>query len=315
MVPPVPASAASSSARFVIDFDPGTVTMARTGPRANGAGHGGAVTVVMVPSLRTRLVYWSCHDGAMCGRYASTRDPATLAVDFDAVDATDGVAPGAHYNVAPTTPVLSVVTRHPRDLQGVPDPDRSVRSIRVMRWGLVPHWAKDPAVGSRLINARAETAADKPAFRDSVARRRCLLPADGWYEWQRGGGHKQPFFITRADGAGLALAGLWSTWRRPDDPAPPLVTCAVLTTEAVGPLAEIHDRMPLILLAEAWQAWLDPDSDDPGHLLAPPPEDLIRCLELRPVSRAVNHVRQDGPELVEPVAPEQPALLDLDQVR
>jgi putative SOS response-associated peptidase YedK len=185
----------------------------------------------------------------------------------------------------------------------------------VMRWGLVPRWAKDPAVGSRLINARAETAAGKPAFRDAVARRRCLLPADGWYEWQRGGEHKQPFFITRADGAGLALAGLWSTWRRPDDPAPPLVTCGVLTTEAVGPLAEIHDRMPLILPIEAWQAWLDPDSDHPGQLLAPPSTDLVHGLELRPVSTAVNHVQQDGPELVQRVEPEQPALLDLDQIR
>ncbi|MGH3780003.1 MAG: SOS response-associated peptidase [Pseudonocardiaceae bacterium] len=250
----------------------------------------------------------------MCGRYASTRDPATLAVEFDAVDATDGTAPGAHYNVAPTTPVLSVVTRHPRDSQGVPD-HTTVRSVRVMRWGLVPHWAKDPAVGSRLINARAETAAGKPAFRDAVARRRCLLPADGWYEWQRAGGRKQPFFITRSDGAGLAFAGLWSTWRNPDGAAPPLVTCAVLTTDAVGPLAEIHDRMPLILPAGAWQAWLDPDSDDPSRLLAPPPAQLVRELELRPVSTAVNNVRHDGPELVQRAAPEQPALLDLDHLR
>ncbi len=251
----------------------------------------------------------------MCGRYASTKDPATLAVEFDAVDATDGAALGAHYNVAPTTPVLSVVTRHPRDPQGVPDPDRTQRSIRVMRWGLVPHWAKDPGIGSRLINARAETAAGKPAFRDAVARRRCLLPADGWYEWQRVGGHKQPFFITPADGAGLALAGLWSTWRHPDGTVSPLVTCAVLTTDAVGPLAEIHDRMPLILPTEAWQAWLDPDSADPGELLAPAPAQLVRGLELRLVSTAVNDVRHEGPELVERAAPEQPALLDLDQVR
>jgi putative SOS response-associated peptidase YedK len=258
---------------------------------------------------------------AMCGRYASTRNPATLAVEFDAVDGTDGAAPEAHYNVAPTTPVLSVVTRHPRDSQGVPDPDRTVRSIRVMRWGLVPHWAKDPGVGSRLINARVETAARKPAFRDAVARRRCLLPADGWYEWQRTvgragnrgrGTHKQPFFITPADGSGLALAGLWSTWRRPDAAASPLVTCTVLTTDAVGPLAEIHDRMPLILPAQAWQAWLDPDSDDPSGLLAPPPAQLVHGLELRPVSTAVNDVRQNGPELVERVEPEQPALLSLD---
>lgn len=271
-----------------------------------------------------------------------TRDPATLAVEFGTVEfdpapATDGAPRGARYNIAPSTPVLSVVTRHPRDPQGVVDRGRTVRSIRVMRWGLVPHWAKDLKIGSRLINARAESAGRKPAFRDALARRRCLLPADGWYEWQRSnspsGSSKQPFFITPADGSGLAIAGLWSTWRPPPaepaiqpppaEPAirppghtaPPVVSCAVLTTDAVGPLAEIHDRMPLILPAQAWRAWLDPDSDDPGDLLAPPPAHLVQALELRPVSTAVNNVRHDGPELVERVEPEQPALLDLDQIR
>ncbi|HEY6422849.1 MAG TPA: SOS response-associated peptidase [Pseudonocardiaceae bacterium] len=249
----------------------------------------------------------------MCGRYASTRNPATLAVEFDALDATEGSAPGDVYNVAPTTPVLSVVTRHPRDGEGVPDPDRTVRSVRVMRWGLVPHWAKDPRIGSRMINARAETASTTPAFRDAVARRRCLLPADGWYEWQATpGSRKQPFFITPADGSGLAMAGVWATWRAADVP---LVTCAVLTTDAVGPLTEIHDRMPLILPAAAWQGWLDPDSEDPGPLLAPPPAQLVAGLELRPVSTAVNNVRCDGPELVERIEPDQPALLDLDQLQ
>ncbi|MGH3672700.1 MAG: SOS response-associated peptidase [Pseudonocardiaceae bacterium] len=248
----------------------------------------------------------------MCGRYASTRDPATLAVEFDAVDQTDGAAPGAGYNVAPTTPVLSVVARHPRDAEGAPDPECTVRSIRVMRWGLVPHWAKDPGIGSRLINARAESAVTKPAFRDAVARRRCLLPADGWYEWRRRGAHKQPFFITAADGSGLAMAGLWSIWRAPDTTAPALVTCAVLTTDAVGPLTEIHDRMPLLLPSEVWQGWLDPDFDVPLELLAPPPASLVDALELRPVSAAVNNVRNSGPELLERVEPEQPALLDLD---
>ncbi|MGH3973852.1 MAG: SOS response-associated peptidase, partial [Pseudonocardiaceae bacterium] len=188
----------------------------------------------------------------------------------------------------------------------------------------VPHWAKDPAIGSRMINARAESAATKPAFRDAVARRRCLLPADGWYEWQAtSGSPKQPFFITPSDGSGLALAGLWSTWRPrtaegaaegpESEPTPLLVTCAVVTTEAVGPLAEIHDRMPLILPPAAWASWLDPDSDDPSQLLVPPSEQLVDALELRPVSTAVNSVRRNGPELIERTEPEQPALLDLDQ--
>jgi putative SOS response-associated peptidase YedK len=183
-----------------------------------------------------------------------------------------------------------------------------------MRWGLVPHWAKDPGIGSRLINARAESAASKPAFRDAVLRRRCLLPADGWYEWQRLGDRKQPFYITSADSSGLAMAGLWSSWRGPDA-ADSLMTCAVLTTDAMGPLAEIHDRMPLILPAQAWRAWLDPDSADVGELLTPPAAHLVAALELRPVSTAVNNVRHEGPELIERLEPEQPALLDLDQIR
>jgi putative SOS response-associated peptidase YedK len=170
-----------------------------------------------------------------------------------------------------------------------------------------------------MINARAESAAGKPAFRDAVARRRCLLPADGWYEWQaESGSRKQPIFITPADGSGVALAGLWSTWRGSGlttATAPPLVTCAVVTTEAVGPLAEIHDRMPLILPAQAWETWLDPDFDDPSELLAPPAAELVHALELRPVSTAVNDVRRGGHELVERAQPEQPALLDLDQVQ
>lgn len=261
--------------------------------------------------------------GGMCGRYATTRDPATLAEDFDAVNATGGDAPAADHNVAPTKPVLAVVTRHPRDEDGTPDPERTERSIRVMRWGLVPHWAKDPSVGSRLINARAESAAEKPAFRTSVTRRRCLLPADGWFEWQRGGtpdgSRKQPYFMTPRDGSGVAFAGLWATWR-PRDGEPgdaPLVTCAVITTDAVGPFTAVHDRMPLVLAPDDWSAWLDPDVEDPSEVLARPPHWLADRIELRPVSTAVNSVRNNGPELVEPVGErlEQPPLIDLDQVR
>lgn len=263
----------------------------------------------------------------MCGRYASTRDPATLAAEFDAVDATGDEAPGADHNVAPTKPVLAVVTRHPRDAEGTPDTVRTERSIRVMRWGLVPHWAKDPSAGSRMINARAESAAAKPAFRTAVASRRCLLPADGWFEWQQqvqtqaqqraqpGRGRKQPYFLTPADGSVLALAGLWAVWRPAGSDVadePPLVSCAVLTTDAVGPLAAIHDRMPLVLTADCWAAWLDPDSSDPGSLLAPPSAAVVDGLELRPISTAVNDVRRNGAELLEPQQPDQPALIDLD---
>ncbi|MQA14084.1 MAG: SOS response-associated peptidase [Pseudonocardiaceae bacterium] len=251
----------------------------------------------------------------MCGRYASTRDPATLAAEFDAVDATGDEAPGADHNVAPTKPVLAVVTRHPRDADRTPDPDRTERSVRVMRWGLVPHWAKNPSVGSRMINARAESAATKPAFRTALASRRCLLPADGWFEWQRRErAAKQPYFLTPADGSVVALAGLWATWRPAgaDSDEPPLVSCAVVTTDAVGPLAAIHDRMPLVLPAACWADWLDPDSRDPGALLGPPSPAVLDGFELREVSTAVNNVHRNGPELLAPQEPDQPALLDLD---
>jgi putative SOS response-associated peptidase YedK len=245
----------------------------------------------------------------VCGRYTAKKDPATLAIEFDAVDATGPDHPGADYNVAPTKQVFTIVERHPRDEDGEPDPQRTERSIRLMKWGLVPHWAKDPSVGNRMINTRAESAAEKPAFKTALKGRRCLLPADGWYEWKREGKTKQPFYMTRPDGASLALAGIWSTWRPKDaDPdEPPLVTCSVLTTDAVGPLAEIHDRMPLFLPAPAWQRWLDPDREDVAELLVPPSMDLVRELELRPVSDEVNNVRNNGPHLLERADPATPA--------
>lgn len=241
----------------------------------------------------------------MCGRYAATKDPAKLAAEFDAVDATGQDAPAADYNVAPTKSVISVVSRHPRDETGEPDLKRTERSLRVMRWGLVPRWAKDRSIGARMINARAETAASKPAFRTSLAARRCLLPADGWFEWRTDGGVKQPFFLTRRDGASLAFAGIWAIWRDPtaDSTTPPLVTCAVLTTDAAGELTTVHDRMPLLLPADAWSTWLDPDVPDVAQLLASPAEALLASLELRPVSTAVNSVRNNGPELVAGLRP------------
>ncbi|HYQ63309.1 SOS response-associated peptidase [Actinophytocola sp.] len=238
----------------------------------------------------------------MCGRYAATKDPATLAAEFDALDATEDHAPAVDYNVAPTKSVVAVVARHPRDDDGEPDPDRTVRSLRVMRWGLIPAWAKDMSVGARMINARSEKAATTPAFRTSVAKRRCLVPADGWYEWKRDGKAKQPFFMTGPDGHSLAMAGLWTVWRDPakGDDAPPVVSVAVLTTEAIGQLGDIHDRMPKLLTPDRWASWLDPDADDVTELLETPPSlELVESLELRPVSTRVNNVRNNGPELLE----------------
>ena len=245
----------------------------------------------------------------MCGRYASTKAAAVIAAEFAAVDATDGADPGADYNVAPTKSVRVVVQRHPVDADGTRDASRIERTVRVMRWGLVPSWAKDQSVGARMINARAETAAAKPAFRKALAGRRCLLPADGWYEWRREGKIKQPYFVTGMDKSSLALAGVWEFWR-PADGTETLVTTAVLTTEAVGPLAEIHERMPLVLAPDAWSAWLDPDAgaaaEQVAGLLRPPNDELVANLELRPVSARVNNVRNDGPELLERVEVAEP---------
>jgi putative SOS response-associated peptidase YedK len=237
----------------------------------------------------------------VCGRYAATKDPATLAAEFDALDATEDHAPARDYNVAPTKDVVAVVQRHPRDDDGEQDESTTVRSLRVMRWGLIPAWAKDMSIGSRMINARAEKAATTPAFRTSVAKRRCLVPADGWYEWRREGKVKQPFFMTAQDGHSLAMAGLWTVWRDPAKKDPdPVVSVAVLTTDAVGQLSEIHDRMPLLMTPDSWSAWLDPDVEEVDELLAtPPPADLVAALELRPVSTKVNNVRNNGPDLLE----------------
>ncbi|WP_026424476.1 SOS response-associated peptidase [Actinokineospora inagensis] len=252
----------------------------------------------------------------MCGRYASAKDPATLAAEFDAVDTMGDSAPDLDYNVAPTKDVVTVVQRHPRTPEGV-DTGRTERTLRVMKWGLVPSWAKNAAGGAKMINARSESAAEKPAFRKSLAERRCIIPADGWFEWRRDKTAKQPFYTTPRDGGSLAMAGLWTTWRdRADPKAPILITCAVLTTDAVGPIADIHDRMPLLLAPGSWATWLDPDATDVtdvAELLAPPPLDLVDALEIRPVSQAVNSVRNNGPELLDPLKPDLDADLFSDR--
>ncbi len=257
----------------------------------------------------------------MCGRYASIKAPADLADEFRAVDATRGAAQ-VDYNVAPTKQVVAVVERHPRDAEGTPDDDRTERTLRMLRWGLVPSWSKDPKSGAKMINARSESVATKPAFRRALASRRCLIPAEGWYEWQRGPEHKQPYYTHYTDGSSLALAGLWEFWKPKDDPEGKypegLITATILTTGAVGVLAQVHDRMPLVLPPDAWDAWLDPDTgkDDEAiaGLLAPPSADLIAKLELRPIGAAVNSVRNNGPELLTPMPPEdvrEPLQLDL----
>jgi putative SOS response-associated peptidase YedK len=185
------------------------------------------------------------------------------------------------------------------------------RELRVVRWGLVPYWAKDISIGSRLINARAETVSEKPAFRRAFARRRCLLPADGYYEWQRladgAKPAKQPFYITRSDGGPLAFAGLYELWRdraHPDgDPDAWLWTASIITTTAPDDLGRIHDRMPMVIDPGSFQDWLDPANSDPGDLLALLAPAAAGGLTSYPVSTAVNSVRNNGPDLIERVEP------------
>ncbi|MFD4181998.1 SOS response-associated peptidase [Rhodococcus sp. NPDC058514] len=250
----------------------------------------------------------------MCGRYATTVDPALLAVELDALDETSGPGgarePAENYNVAPTDPVLVVVNRHSREH---PDDD-PVRRIRRMRWGLVPPWTKAgeggaPAKGAPLFNARADTAATKPAFRTALKTKRALVPMDGWYEWltepsAAGKAAKVPYFMTPADGSRLYAAGLWSVWHARDArESAPLLSATILTTDSVGALQTIHDRMPLILTPDRWQAWLDPDADAPADLLDPVDEAVAAGIEIRRVSDRVNSVRNDGPELIVPAGP------------
>jgi putative SOS response-associated peptidase YedK len=263
----------------------------------------------------------------MCGRYASSRSPDDLAEEFEVVDPRLDKPLPADYNVAPTKEVYAVLDRVPRpddeegDKASTQPAGKPVRQLRVLRWGLVPFWAKDPSIGSRMINARMETVAEKPAFRRAFSSRRCLLPADGYYEWyetQRriGTGKsaklaKQPFFIRPKDGSVMAMAGLYEIWKDPtrddDDPEKFRWTCTVLTTEATDEVGRIHDRMPLLVTRERRTAWLDPQTpkDQLSGLLVPAQQS---GLEAFPVSTAVGNVRNNGPELVEPISFEESLL-------
>ena len=247
----------------------------------------------------------------MCGRYASARKREDLLAEFrierDRVD--ESLEPD--YNVAPTKPVYAVMTRGSRG-SGDSGPQDVARELRVVRWGLVPSWAKDISIGSRMINARAETVDSKPAFRQAFTRRRCLLPADGFYEWQQVAGNgktrKQPYFIHRADGGVLAFAGLYEIWRDesyPDDhPRAWLWTSTIITTRAEDSVGKIHDRMPMVIEPARWTDWLDPGNSDRADLLTLLAPAMSGALESYPVSTAVNAVRNNGPALLEPLTDE-----------
>lgn len=245
----------------------------------------------------------------MCGRYASSASPDDLVEELVVESDRTGGELVPDYNMAPTRQAPVVLERAPRE-----EPQASpVRQLRLLTWGLVPSWAKDRSVGNRMINARAETLLDKPGFRKAALARRCLVPADGWYEWQaspvardaRGKPRKQPFFTHLADGDRLAFAGLFEFWRAkdaaPDDPDAWLTTYAIVTTEAEPGLDRIHDRMPVVLPRDRWDAWLDPtvkDAEQVQGLLAPVAPGRF---EAHPVSRAVGSVTSTGPQLLAPV--------------
>ncbi|NLU82755.1 SOS response-associated peptidase [Rhodococcus sp. HNM0569] len=241
----------------------------------------------------------------MCGRYASTTTDRELRSVFEVAEVV-GETPGPSYNVAPTQPVRVVLDRTPRDRDAADSeaPDAEpVRQLRTMRWGLVPSWAKDVKIGNRLINARSESITDKPAFRRAAVRRRCVVPADGYFEWEKRDGAKIPYYL-HGDGV-LAMAGLYELWPDPekdrDDPDRWLWTTTVLTTEATDAAGRIHDRSPLLLPPDFVDHWLDTsltDPDDVKALLASVPEPHLQPYE---VSTAVNSPRNNGPELLDPV--------------
>jgi putative SOS response-associated peptidase YedK len=260
----------------------------------------------------------------MCGRYASARKRIELLEEFSVQRDQTAEPLAPDYNVAPTKRVYAVLTRAGRRDEDDEKAEAVARELRVVRWGLVPSWAKDTSIGSRLINARSETVDEKPAFRRAFAKRRCLLPADGYYEWmvlgaaeatdRPGKKAKQPYFIHRADGGPLAFAGLYELWRDksvPDgDPAAWLWSATVITTTAPDELGQIHDRMPMVIAPESWEDWLDPGQTDISDLKALLAPAAVSGLATYPVSTLVNAVRNNGPELIEPVTLDRVAPLD-----
>lgn len=245
----------------------------------------------------------------MCGRFVSASSPEKIAGYFDVsrVEAR-AQAFSPDYNVAPTREVLAV---------SVDDEDRL---LGMFRWGLVPSWADDPRIGSRMINARAETVATKPSFRAAFARRRCIIPADAFYEWiddptER---RRQPFLIHRVDGEPFAFAGLWERWRPREedsgvgrqatllDPAgsdrpEELRTCTIITSASQGPIARLHDRMPVTLDPDQWDAWLSPDNDDKDLLSAILTDGSSAPVTFHPVSKDVNNTRSRGAQLADAI--------------
>jgi len=267
----------------------------------------------------------------MCGRYAASRNQAELIEELEIEqDATSEPSrsllanpqnppPGSpDWNMAPTKQAPVVLTRAPRTSESLEDADEPVRQLRLVTWGLVPGWAKDTRTGLRMINARAESVLEKPGFARAAASRRCLVPAEGWYEWQasptvkdtKGKPRKQPFYLHRADRDVVAMAGLYEFWRDKafedsHDPDAWLTTFTIITTRAEPGLDRVHDRQPLVLEREHWSRWLDPgtrDVDSVGELLA---FEAPGRFEAYPVSSAVSATRNNGEQLLLPLPREE----------
>jgi putative SOS response-associated peptidase YedK len=209
----------------------------------------------------------------MCGRFTLTADPGVVARRFGAPPG-EGGGTVPRFNIAPTQAVITVT-------------DHGQRQVEQMKWGLIPRWAKDAKIGNKLINARAETLTEKPSFRDALKKRRCLIPADGFYEWQSVGGKKQPLRIVMKDRQPFAFAGLWDEWRPPDG-APSVRTCTIITCAPNELMAQVHHRMPVILTLEAEAVWLDPNVVEPERLLPLLSPYPAEHMELYPVSPLVN---------------------------
>jgi putative SOS response-associated peptidase YedK len=230
----------------------------------------------------------------MCGRFVSATPPDQIAAYFGTEAPEALLAPS--YNLAPTNDVYAILS------------DGTTRHLDAFHWGLVPMWAKDLKIGSKMINARADTLAAKNAFKSAFKRRRCIIPADGFYEWRKDPNappkaKKQPYFIHRPDGEPVAFAGLWEVWKGPNKDQEPLRSCVIITTSPNEPMSAIHDRMPVILPESAWATWLDREIDDLdllGKLLVPAPPELIT---MHTVSTEVNNVRNNGEHLIEEAPP------------
>ncbi len=221
----------------------------------------------------------------MCGRYTRTVPVETLAEKFGVLGPLPDFPPS--YNVAPTQEVAAVLA------------DDGERHLEMLRWGLIPSWADDPGIGSRMINARSETVAEKPSFRRAFKERRCLVPADGFYEWKRTDNGKQPYYLRMKDGRPFAFAGLWESWNGGEGYG--IRSCTILTTDANELVGEVHHRMPVILAPEDHDLWLDPDMREADLLLPLLDPYTADAMEAYPVSRFVNNPSNDAPACTKPV--------------